>query len=490
MLSNSKSESIPSIVSAGNAGQNKMPQRSRAFFVFAIFIILLISETLASFSIVGIAYIRGSNNHPFMVYSISQTLHIPKLLLLPFLPDIPMEIKTGARYVANVVSRKYIVDVADGMLGWRLSPSRLISEGFTEEGHMISEYTGSKDSVFSWRFTNAQGFSSSGDLRFNYTKEKPPNTYRIIILGGSTVEGLGAESYDQTLPAWIKKILSEEIPLIDSSINAVEVINAGVSGYYSSIEYLYLLTELTAYSPDLVIQYDGLNDATELSKVADRGITVRDFPLPDSYYNNNRRLQKSYSFLDSLALAAHLGPIRLREFLTGFSLGFALDYFWNRYFNHPSKVSDSIPKPNPISSPVSAEIMIRNWERSIALADTMGFRIALFLQPVLGVDDHEPYGKELWYLENGANYYNLLRSFYGNVRPLVKKLSDRHYDHSRVCIADISKESLAGVQGRVYVDANHLLGRGNKAVAEALISRLRVCGILPSASASRDANQS
>jgi hypothetical protein len=64
--------------------------------------------------------------------------------------------------------------VADTLLGHRLAPNIVVSE-------------------LTWTYyaTNAQGFTATERSREPYRREKSPDTFRIIVLGGSTVHGDG-----------------------------------------------------------------------------------------------------------------------------------------------------------------------------------------------------------------------------------------------------------------------------------------------------------
>ena len=106
---------------------------------------------------------------------------------------------------------------------------------------------------FSFRFknydivNNSLGFRSDTELAI----PKPPGTFRVFILGGSTVEG----SYNDEwrLSAHLQKDLKKTYP-------HVEVINAGVSGYSSDNELILLETKILDLQPDLVVVFDGVND--------------------------------------------------------------------------------------------------------------------------------------------------------------------------------------------------------------------------------------
>jgi len=94
--------------------------------------------------------------------------------------------------------------------------------------------------------------------------EKPENTFRIFTVGGSTMLGTGSTSDVTTIPGFLQQKFDK-----DNLGIVVEVINAGVSGAWSQTESNYVKTTLLQFSPDLLIIYDGWNDASVLENVPD-----------------------------------------------------------------------------------------------------------------------------------------------------------------------------------------------------------------------------
>ena len=97
---------------------------------------------------------------------------------------------------------------------------------------------------------NSLGFRGS-----EFSEIKPSNTYRIFMVGGSTMFGAGATSDETTIPGYLQQFLDE----YELGFN-LEVINAGIQGADSNAEFNLMEKKLTAFSPDLVIVYDGWND--------------------------------------------------------------------------------------------------------------------------------------------------------------------------------------------------------------------------------------
>ena len=95
---------------------------------------------------------------------------------------------------------------------------------------------------------NSDGFR---DIEIN---KKTSNTYRIFIIGGSTVYGTGVESYE-TISHYVEKKFD--------SLNLekeVQVINVGLPSSWSVTEYTMINDKIMNYEPDFLIIYGGWND--------------------------------------------------------------------------------------------------------------------------------------------------------------------------------------------------------------------------------------
>ncbi len=106
---------------------------------------------------------------------------------------------------------------------------------------------------------NANGFRRSEDV----PREKPAGTLRVFFLGGSAAHGISSAApypvvnvdQTETVDAHLERLLKQAAPG-----TRVEVINAAVTGYQVFQHTQYILTELLAYDPDLMIFFDGAND--------------------------------------------------------------------------------------------------------------------------------------------------------------------------------------------------------------------------------------
>jgi hypothetical protein len=92
----------------------------------------------------------------------------------------------------------------------------------------------------------------------NAFPEKPQGVIRIVILGGSSTAGNALRSNNtQTIAAWLERLLNADAP----PSRRFQVLNFGVSGGSSWSEMNRFFAEVVHLQPDLVISFDGWNDA-------------------------------------------------------------------------------------------------------------------------------------------------------------------------------------------------------------------------------------
>jgi len=106
---------------------------------------------------------------------------------------------------------------------------------------------------------NSYGFRGS-----EFEAEKPDNTYRIFAVGGSSTFGRGVDN-SETWPVYLQQIINEKItdPEFSGSVSEIEVINAGFPQAASGVEHSLIKIKLSSFDPDLIIMYDGWNDAIQ-----------------------------------------------------------------------------------------------------------------------------------------------------------------------------------------------------------------------------------
>jgi len=111
-----------------------------------------------------------------------------------------------------------------------------------------------------WNETNCIVTTNNYGLRgVDFEREKPSNTYRIFTVGGSTTYGGGVNDHE-TWPFY----LQQEFNRLNLLTN-VEVINAGIMSAETNQELEIIRERLIEFEPDLIVMYDGWNDAIHLT---------------------------------------------------------------------------------------------------------------------------------------------------------------------------------------------------------------------------------
>ena len=98
--------------------------------------------------------------------------------------------------------------------------------------------------------------NSEGLRDREFSLEKPPGVYRVMMLGDSTTLGWGVREED-TAAKLLERKLNEALP---PGFNHVEVINTGVGNYDTVQEVTYYETIGWKYHPDLVVLVFFIND--------------------------------------------------------------------------------------------------------------------------------------------------------------------------------------------------------------------------------------
>jgi lysophospholipase L1-like esterase len=98
---------------------------------------------------------------------------------------------------------------------------------------------------------NSQGYRTR-----EFSETKPAGTVRVLCIGGSTT--VAGRTNDETYPALLEARLRRRWPGLP-----LEVLNLGTSGVGSDL-WLAWLDKLLAWQPDVVVQYEGINDISWL----------------------------------------------------------------------------------------------------------------------------------------------------------------------------------------------------------------------------------
>jgi len=429
-------------------------QYSTTTLWFGLIGALLLSAVLLETLCLGILYIndfvKGAYTSDFA------EMHLLTKLFVSTPPDPVSGKKFLGKVSANAPDDEVLWAqflIADDLLGWRLAPDVSAFENLTNCNCLY--------------ITDHNGFIVDVDDP-QIELQKPVDTYRVIILGGSTVMGAEVPRPSQNIVGMLQKGIRER-GLMGPNGKRVEVINAGVGGYNSAQEYLYLVSDLIQFRPDLVIAYDGWNDSE---------YNFKNYPSPFRTEPHSRiqwRVTKSYSIAGSLFLAAQ----NLGSRISSLGLGI-IELPWrvfNKLRSKAGAVRAAVNGQWRSFDPRSVELYDINRRAFLSLADDH-LSVALFLQPLVGVDDRPLSAEERaswWWDPSLEEKLEYRVRFYQHARQVLAHLEAS--DHGHHCIADLS-HSLKGVSERVYADTGHLLAKGNEIVAAHMLDQLVLCGFL------------
>jgi lysophospholipase L1-like esterase len=296
-------------------------------------------------------------------------------------------------------------------------------------------------------------------------------------MGGSTVYGQGVREPKESLPGKLRDALQKSGFHGDKKL---EVINTGVGGYSSPQELLYLINDIHAYQPDVVVVYDGWNDqhyiAGLINVFGDRFGSFRTSEhfkmetIVDDYFNGRRDVPAEFAKLSLTKLKG----VALFDIALGFlkrqGVGVPED----------DKLKDKVrdeeimalfsslmrnPKNNEIVT--AAKLYERNLALMIAAGRIHGFKVAVFLQPLLGVDEKKMSENELkTYHAVPKQYWQIRSQFYENARQSFSRLAQENRGPA-VRVVDLSR-LFKGRAEELYVDIGHINARGNELVASAI----------------------
>ena len=182
----------------------------------------------------------------------------------------------------------------DSLLGSKLKP---FSEGlYTKEGKAYIKINSK-----GWRDTE-------------HSEKKPPNTFRIAILGDSYAEAMQVD-LNKTFWKIIEKKLNKKIKKPH-----IEVLNFGVSGYGTAQEYILLKNEVFKYNPDLIVL-----TITTGNDIRNNSKSLEPNKLRPFYILENGKLKEDFSFKNSKAFKKKLNfPHKVWRFLLSHSKVFQL----------------------------------------------------------------------------------------------------------------------------------------------------------------------
>ena len=252
------------------------------------------------------------------------------------------------------------------------------------------------------------------------SKQKPDDTYRIFIIGGSTTFGTGSTSDETTIPGFLqKKFDSANLPF------SVEVINAGVSTASSAPEAYMVKEKLINFEPDLLIIYDGYADAKR---------TIKEHTtIPEK----NSLFEFTGNFYKKLKTRAII----------------------NSFFTETDYATGKVTYPlNTKEVPEKVVIWKERWKEICELGKEKDFEVMVTVQPVAGTSNRTL---------SPAAEKSAIRNDYENYVDAFQLYADALVDLNQSCIKTVDLRNIFdGIDDPIYTDYAHMSDFGNEIVAQ------------------------
>tara|TARA_B100000029_G_C17511959_1_gene936619 strand:- start:351 stop:1454 length:1104 start_codon:yes stop_codon:yes gene_type:complete len=263
--------------------------------------------------------------------------------------------------------------------------------------------------------------NSNGTRGTDFDIPKSNDTFRIIVVGGSTIFGSGTTD-ETTIPGLLEQKLNEK--KFDKKI---EVIDGGLSGSFSTTEIYRIYNKYLDFEPNLLIIYSGWNDA---QKKALDGST------------NEERLDNYLKEKDSLSafLSKNVRNIR------------SMDLLYNTLF------SDTYTLRSEVLIKQNADAWKNTWMQTCTELQDKNIDTIFALQPIVGhpkkfLTEHEEQ------YANNPNYKQLTKiiDVFAESLPEIETKCKNTIDLRNV-FSDTTEE--------IYYDEGHMGLLGNTMIVD------------------------
>jgi len=297
---------------------------------------------------------------------------------------------------------------------------------------------------------------NSENFRYDeITKEKPKDTYRVFVLGGSTVYDEW-HAYEKSLVKQIEDSLRKHYPN-----KKIQVINAGYSRYTSEHSLILYQTKISDFDPDLIVIWQGFND---MYQSCNPGF------LPKSEYKSD--YSHFYEVLSNVVNNYFNYQIKFyvaEKIIKSFTE--------NYYSDLRSMIKPAAQTPQrkyeDINFP-SLQAYVRNMNYIVKLAKSDNVPIIIGNQANQYADDPRAYGLGQYYCNRNGIYasQNSLKKGIALFNNASKKIAEEQN------IPFIDIDSKLPKTWRYFKDDAHYTDEGNKIVADTVYGAIVKSGYL------------
>jgi lysophospholipase L1-like esterase len=324
---------------------------------------------------------------------------------------------------------------------------------------------------------NGEGFRRSSEV----TLEKPANTVRVFLVGGSAAYGVEGQ-YRSLDPDWQKLYNKDLIDVyLESKLRQGhperrwEVINAAVPEYRMHQELILLYAQILQYHPDLVIFMDGHNDMSGVMSAPEGPYNpftstphelefdtmTRPKSLRSLFYINSQWLRANSAFFDLLYRKA-LDRIQPNAFGPGVNP--------NEPVTSPVQFAALSPADQKTAQSDLARVgyYVEAAERlQVALAQAH-VPTLFSLQPELLTTSKHLTPVEAKFADYTRQVNQRLRTYlWEQLRPAISSQMTEAAQRDHFTFVDL-EDTLRDVREKAFTDYCHLTPRGNERIAEQL----------------------
>jgi lysophospholipase L1-like esterase len=325
---------------------------------------------------------------------------------------------------------------------------------------------------------NEHAFIDNG-RPFPALTRKPEGTTRIFCFGGSTLAGSGASSNQATIPARMEELLNAK------GSGRFEVINAGIDGYFSYNQLGFLVSDVLAYEPDIVVFYDGWNDYAYPTWVGGYRDPYQKDHCRVNHHEYALYLLTIFPKLESRGCpAVNINHLVKKTYTTAL-----LDRAFRKMLGIPRFESTvdvrELPTKVVIDSQEASRRYLRTVRSAIGVATANRVRLLYALQPTILdkpvlTEEERAFFKERPALASKVSYPEKIHEFYRITREQFGILG-RSFNSDSVFVTDVSQDMWSGVEETVYLDECHTNDQGNRVVAAKLVKTLEESVLSPQA---------
>jgi hypothetical protein len=265
------------------------------------------------------------------------------------------------------------------------------------------------------------------------------NDYKIFFLGGSTAFGHVSSNDSQTIPALLDKKFTNE------DLN-IKVINAGIPGADSMDERYYIEKYITKYSPNMIILYDGWNDAGKYNYK----FSYEEFKNQSWYVNYPPLESNDDDIIPKTGITTFFRQI---DYKTGQGVAQAL----HDLIHEQNTIPEDVVNEEHLSKIENR--LQNNWSEVCKMGEENNFQIINILQPILGTSNRTFHDSENFL--NTEIELNLI-SFRLTEKQFLP--CDNVYDF-RTVFEDMDNVA-------IYFDQGHVTDFGNQLIVEKIYEKI------------------